>query len=69
MKQLELWPNNNDCACQRCTCDEGLVDGHYPVFGETKECDCVECTCETCHNEEKIEYYWECNAEELLDSE
>ena len=75
MQQLKLWPNDDECSCERCTCDANTVSpvGHYPVAGEiqdtvAKECTCIECDCGKCHNE-KIEYYWECNVEELLDSD
>ena len=38
--QIKLWPNEPDCSCQECTCDQAS-------FGEKRECDCMECDCET----------------------
>ena len=56
--QLELWPEEQECGCIQCTCDEGFVDGHFPIFESTqpakknKECECVECVCGECHEED-----------------
>ena len=46
--QIKLWPNEPDCSCQECTCDQAS-------FGEKRECDCMECDCETCHGGEEEE--------------
>ncbi|MAF24633.1 hypothetical protein CL634_03530 [bacterium] len=46
--QIKLWPNEPDCSCQECTCDQAS-------FGEKRECDCMECDCETYHEEEEEE--------------
>ena len=58
MVQLSLWANDDEGSCVQCTCDQGFIDGHFPLFGDvkesiTKECTCVVCDCEECHNEEE----------------
>ena len=45
--QIKLWPNDPDCSCEECTCDQAS-------FGKKRECDCMICDCEQCHSEEAI---------------
>ena len=46
--QIKLWPEDPDCSCEECTCDQGS-------FGKKRECDCMICDCEQCHEEEPEE--------------
>ena len=43
--QLKLWPNDPDCSCEECTCDQAQ-------FGVKRECDCMVCDCDKCHPSE-----------------
>ena len=47
--QIKLWPNDPDCSCEECTCDQAS-------FGEKRECDCMKCDCEVCHEGEDEEW-------------
>ena len=46
--QIKLWPNDPDCSCEECTCDQAS-------FGKKRECDCMICDCGKCHEEEPEE--------------
>ena len=45
---IKLWPNDPDCSCEECACDQA-------TFGKSRECDCMECKCEKCHEDEEEE--------------
>ena len=46
--QIKLWPEDPDCSCEECTCDQGS-------FGKKRECDCMTCDCDKCHDKEEPE--------------